>query len=124
MIRRTPVPTSLLGGLLLTGLLSIGAFEPAGAARVARTPVPAPPDTVRTAVPAGRALVYTLPDAVGGRAVGTYRLLRGPALSGVAGRSLTWITRRTAPGAYTVLLEARRPDAPPDTLVVEIDVQQ
>lgn len=123
MIRRV-VPLALLGGLLLTGVLSLGSFEPADAARVARLPLPPPPDTVRASVPAGRALVYTLPDAVGGRTVDTYRLLRGPTLSGVAGRSLTWITRRTAPGTYTVLLEARRPDAPSDTLVVQIDVQQ
>lgn len=106
----------------MTGTGPSQMVEPAAAARVAR-PSLSVADTVRTSVPAGRVLVYTLPDEVDGEAVGSYRLLRGPALSGVAGRSLTWITRRTAPGAYNVLLEARRPNASSDTLVVRIDVQ-
>jgi hypothetical protein len=51
-------------------------------------------------------------------------VLQGPALSGVAGRSFTWVPQDTAPGTYTALLHAQHPDAEPDTLVVQINLTQ
>jgi hypothetical protein len=47
-------------------------------------------------------------------------MLRGPALAGVAGRSLTWIPKGAGPGPHDLHLKARRPDAAPDTIVVRI----
>jgi len=97
---------------------SVG-VEPIKAEWVAR---PAP-DTVRASVPAGETLILPLPSVANERDVTEYRMARGPALSGVAGRSFTWITRGTEAGTYDVLLQARHPETAPDTLVVRVDVQ-
>ncbi|MFO8100409.1 MAG: hypothetical protein R6T83_12410 [Salinibacter sp.] len=123
---RRIVGTAALGiGLLLLGVghptPSHGPLEPADKARVARAT--GAPDTLTATVGAGDALILSLPDATRGTTVASYRMLRGPALSGVAGRSLTWITRDVAPGTYTLLLQARRPGADPDTMVVRVEVQ-
>ena len=120
------VATAALGiGLCLLGAApsgpAPGTVEPVAAPWVAQTVLP--PDTLEARVVAGETLIRTLPDAASGSPVASYRMLRGPALSGVAGRSLTWITRDIAPGTYTLRLQARRPDASPDTLVVRVDVQ-
>jgi hypothetical protein len=96
--------------------------EPVTAPRVAAAGA-LPPDTLRTTVAAGAPLIQPLPDALNGASVARYALLRGPSLSGVAGRSLTWITRETAPGTYDLRLRADRADAAPDTLVVRVEVQ-
>lgn len=82
-----------------------------------------PPDTVRTSVSAGAPLIQSLPAEVNGSPVARYAVLRGPSLCGVAGRSLTWITRGTAPGTYDLRLRATRAGARPDTLVIRVEVQ-
>jgi hypothetical protein len=92
--------------------------EPAAASRVAQPP--APPDTLQAEATTGPPLILSLPAELGEAPVSRYTLLRGPALSGVAGRSFTWIPTDAAPGTYTAHLQARRPDAAPDTLVVEV----
>jgi len=118
-----PVP-SLIAILLLLGMASgpASSVEPAKSAWVAEIGA-LPPDTVRTSIPAGTPLIQTLPSDLNERPVTRYTLLRGPALSGVAGRSLTWITRGVSPGTYDLRLRAARPDAAADTLVVRVDVQ-
>ncbi len=83
---------------------------------------PSLPDTLEARVVAGETLIHTLPGGDENGAA-SYRMLRGPALSGVAGRSLTWITRGVAPGTYRLRLQAQRPDAAPDTLVLRVEVQ-
>lgn len=125
MPRRRFGAAALLVGLLLFGAAappsSLGALEPAATPWVAqRSP---PPDTLRATVPAGEALILSLPDATGGTTVASYRMLRGPALSGVAGRSLTWITNNVSPGRYDLRVQARRPGAPSDTLIVRVEVE-
>ena len=114
--------------VLAAGLLGATGFqagppsvplEPSGNARVASAP-PHPPDTVRASADAGTPLVLPLPKSLNGRPVARYALLRGPALSGVAGRSFTWIPEGAAPGVHRALLRAESGDAPPDTLVVQI----
>jgi hypothetical protein len=115
---------SLTAALLLIGMApgSLSSVEPAKSSWVAEILSP-PPDTVRASVPAGTPLIRSLPSDLNGRPVARYTLLRGPALSGVAGRSLTWITRSVSPGTYDLRLRAAHPDAAPDTLVVRVDVQ-
>jgi hypothetical protein len=121
VVRRAPLLTAVL---LLFGMAAgaTSSVEPANSSWVAETPSPAP-DTVRSSVAAGTPLIRTLPAEVNGTPVARYTLLRGPALSGVAGRSLTWITRGVSPDTYDVRLRATRPDAAPDTLVVRVEVQ-
>lgn len=108
--------------LLLSTMATAGpsALEPAIPPRVA---VATPPDTLRASVAAGTPLVRALPPSLNGTPVGRYSILTGPALSGTAGYSFTWITRGTAPGTYTIPLRATHADAPPDTLVVRVELQ-
>ncbi|MFB6098264.1 MAG: hypothetical protein ABEK84_03975 [Salinibacter sp.] len=68
-------------------------------------------------------VIHTLPAELNGHPVEHYTLLRGPALSGVAGRSFTWIPQGADPGTHEALLQAHAPNAPPDTLVLRIDLQ-
>lgn len=114
--------------VLAAGLLGVMGFEagpsstslePAGNLRIASALLQ-PPDTVRTSTNADTPLLLTLPESLNGRSVARYALLRGPALSGVAGRSFTWIPKGAAPGVHHALLRADSGDAPPDTLVVQI----
>jgi hypothetical protein len=121
-------PLFAVGTLLLFLLLGpepdplgTGLFEPALAPRVAAHR--AAPDTLRTTATPGTPLILPLPETLRDAPVTRYTVRRGPALSGVAGRSFTWIPRGTAPGTYDVLLHAHHPDARPDTLVVRIDLQ-
>lgn len=81
------------------------------------------PDTLQASATTGTPLILSLPAEVNDRPVTRYRPLQAPALSGVAGRSLTWILRDVEPGTYALTLQARRPNADPDTLVVQVDVQ-
>jgi hypothetical protein len=110
----------LLVVLLVAGAGGPSALEPATAARVAGT---APPDTIRASVAAGTPLVRSLPSSLSGAPVARYAILNGPALSGTAGYSFTWITRGTPPGTYAIPLRATHADAPPDTLVVRVELQ-
>jgi hypothetical protein len=86
-------------------------------------PLPSPPDTLRSSTTPGTPLIRSLPAELNGAAVSRYVLLEGPALSGVAGRSFTWIPTDAEPNTYDVRLQARHPDAPADTLLLQIDVQ-
>ena len=120
-----------LAGLLLalplfglsgnTDVTSPGSFEPTTGPRVAQTSL-ALPDTLRTSAEPGTPLILPLPTEANGRPVERYSLLRGPALSGVAGRSFTWIPQGAEPGMHEVLLRTHAPNAPPDTLVLRIDL--
>jgi len=114
----------LTAALLLLGMVPgpVSSVEPAKSSWVAEITSP-PPDTVRASVPAGTPLIRSLPSDLNGRPVARYTLLRGPALIGVADRSITWITRSVSPGTYDVRLRAAHPDAAPDTLVLRIEVE-
>ena len=109
----------LLGVVGNGGVTSPAPFEPTSGPRVA--PVLSP-DTLRTSAEPGTPLILTLPSELDGRSVEHYTLLRGPALSGVAGRSFTWIPGGADPGVHEALLRPHAPDAPPDTLVLRIDL--
>jgi hypothetical protein len=109
----------LLGGAGHEGASSSAFLQPESAPWVAPGPRSVP-DTVRTATRTGTPLTLSLPDALDGHSVARYSLLRGPALSGVAGRSFTWIPEGTAPGVHHALLRAESTNTSPDTLVVQI----
>ena len=110
----------LLGVAGNGGVTSSAPFEPTSGPRVALV---LPPDTLRTSAEPGTPLILTLPPELDGRSVDRYTLLRGPALSGVAGRSFTWIPEGADPGVHEALLRTRTADAPSDTLVLRIDLQ-
>ena len=78
-------------------------------------------DTYR--VEAGRALILALPDALAGRPVAAYAVVRAPALSMVEDRSFVWRTRPQEAGTYRILLEAAFSDTPPDTLALDVIVE-
>jgi hypothetical protein len=82
-----------------------------------------PPDTLRRSVEAGTSLILALPEALNGAPVSQYAMLRGPKLSGVAGRSLAWPTRPGDAGTHAILLRALHRGTPTDTLVVEVSVE-
>jgi len=82
-----------------------------------------PPDTLRASAEPDTPLILTLPAELNGRPVGRYSILRGPALSGVAGRSFTWIPKGAEPGLHEALLRTHGPHAMADTLVIRIDLQ-
>lgn len=97
-------------------------FEPTIGPRVAPAVAPVP-DTLRTQAEPATPLILSLPAEVNGQSIDRYLLLQGPALSGVAGRSFTWVPQGSDPGTYDALLQMQIPDAPPDTLVLRIDLQ-
>jgi len=103
------------------GVALSGSREPATGPWIA--PTTAPPETLCTTAGSETPLVLSLPAEVDGQPVKRYTLLRGPALSGVAGRSFTWIPHDTNLGTHEALLQTQSPDAPPDTLVLWIDLQ-
>jgi len=55
--------------------------------------------------------------------VSRYELIRGPALSSVAGRSLLWVTRPDDTGRHQIDLVAEADGYPVDTVRVEISVE-
>lgn len=83
----------------------------------------AAPDTIRASGRVGLPLILSLPARLADNPVTRYTTLQGPALSGVAGRSFTWITKDARPGTSDVHLKAHHPDAPPDTLVLRIRLE-
>lgn len=103
------------------------ALEPAASGRVAPAAfAPAvPPDSLTRRAAPGDVLVVPLPDALAGRAVAAYAVVRAPSLSWAVGRSFFWRVPRDADGAYRVLLAATPADttAPPDTLLLRVDVR-
>ncbi len=117
-----------LGSALTLGLLLFGTapelprgVEPPQRHRVADTST-APLDTLTVSGSAGTPLVRTLPEEVDGTTVVRYVVIDGPALSGAAGRSFTWIPRNAAPGTYDIRLQATHPDTTPDTLLLQVDL--
>ena len=113
---------ALLGGMGYGDAPFPGSLEPITAPRVA-LPLAAPPDTLRTSAEPGRPLILTLPAELRGQSVERYSLLQGPALSGVAGRSFTWIPQGAEPGMHEALFRIHTPEAPADTLVLRIELQ-
>lgn len=124
LTQRVAGPLGLVGLLILGATLPSTPFQPTIAPRVATAPsTPQAPDTLRASTEPETPLILSLPASVENRSVAEYRLLRGPALSGVAGRSFTWIPHGADPGRYEAVLRAHHPNPPPDTLVVRIDLQ-
>lgn len=82
----------------------------------------APHDTLTSQVPADAPLVRPLPKKVNGATATRYRVLNGPALSGVAGHSFAWIPRDASPGTYSIRLRVDHPNAAPDTLLLQVNV--
>jgi len=122
MLLRWTAPLVLAGPLLLfagtmTPIPSEGGGSPGARLQYVRA------DTVRATVTAGETLILPLPTTVDSRTVTEYRMIRGPALSGVAGRSVTWITQNPSPGRHDIHLRALHSNAGSDTLVVRVDVQ-
>ncbi|PQJ34013.1 hypothetical protein BSZ35_04745 [Salinibacter sp. 10B] len=107
-------------GLFLLGTTGPSSVEPAGEARVATT---RPPDTIASTASTDTPVLVSLPARVQDAPVTQYTILNGPALSGVAGRSLTWITQGVDPGTYDIVLRATHPELSPDTLVVRVTLQ-
>lgn len=119
---------ALVTALLLLGLTQmvprLSASKPSAGPRVAAAePVPLPPDTLRLSTTAGTPLIRSLPAQLNEAPVSRYGILAGPTLSGVAGRSFTWIPTDAEPGTYDVRLQAQHPDAPADTLVLQITLE-
>ena len=124
LVQRAAVPLLALGLMSLGGnadVTSVGSFEPTNEPRVAAT-LESPPDTLRASAEPGTPLLLTLPAELDGNSIDRYSLLRGPALSGVAGRSFAWIPEGTEPGTHEALLRPHAPDMPADTLVLRIDL--
>lgn len=122
---RVVLPLLAVGLLGLAGngdVTSPDASESINGARLTPSIAP-PPETLRTAADTKTPLILALPSTVNGHSVTRYTLLQGPSLSGVAGRSFTWIPQGTDPGTHEALLQTKSPDAPPDTLVLRIDLQ-
>jgi hypothetical protein len=113
---------ALLGTTGNRDVTSPDSFEPTIGPRVAQISVPLP-ETLRVEAGPDPPLILSLPAEVNGRSVDRYRLLQGPALSGVAGRSFTWLPQDADPGPHEALLRTHAPDAPADTLVLRIDLQ-
>lgn len=120
MLRLSAVALVASLGLLLLGTTGLSPVEPTAADRVATRP---PPDTVQASVEAGAPLIFSLPTEVGDAPVTKYAMLDGPSLSGVAGRSFTWIPHGTAAGSYDIMLRATHAEAAADTLVVRVTIQ-
>lgn len=119
------VPLLALTLLGLEGNAPVESFEPTIRPGVAQTTAPGSPspDTLRTPAEPNTPLILSLPAELNGHAVERYTLLEGPSLSGVAGRSFTWIPQGADPGTHEALLQTHTPDASPDTLVVQINLQ-
>ncbi len=121
-MRRALLFCVLAGCVLAADLLSPQDL-PAGRWATPPTPAPSVADTLDLAVPAGETLVADLPDALGGRAVAEYRIVRAPALSWVVGRSFFWQTRAEDAGRHRLFYEARFQTDPPDTVAVFVTVE-
>jgi hypothetical protein len=124
LVYRVALPLLLLGLLGLwgnRGVTSLKSLKPPTDPWAAHSRA-ASPDTLRASAEPGTPFILTLPAELNGRSVERYSLLRGPALSGVAGRSFTWIPQGAEPGMHEVLLRGHAPDAPADTLLLRIDL--
>jgi len=129
-MRGTPMRHKMLLTLISSavGVLILGfTVKPADAIRPGpERPLPravADRDTLRQTVQAGESLILTLPEQVNDRLVSRYELIRGPALSSVAGRSLLWVTRPDDTGRHQIDLVAEADGSPVDTVRVEVSVE-
>ncbi|WP_457651282.1 hypothetical protein [Rhodocaloribacter sp.] len=84
---------------------------------------PARADTLRPTVRAGETLILALPDSLDARPVAAYAVVRAPALSWLVDRSFLWRTRPGDAGTHRFLFEAAFAEAPPETLVVRVNVE-
>jgi hypothetical protein len=101
-----------------------GVARPSPGAPDRRSRVRAPAaDTLQRDVQAGETIIVALPASLDAGPVDRYRLLQGPALSGVADRSFAWVTNAVDPGTYDVRLAAETDAAAPDTLVLRVTVR-
>lgn len=124
LLDRTALLLLALGLLGLAGNGDVpppGSFEHTTGPRVAPD-ISAPPDTLHASAERNTPLILSLPSSLENRAVQRYTLLRGPALSGVAGRSFAWIPQGAETGPHEALVQAHHRNAPPDTLVLRIDL--
>lgn len=118
-----PLGTCMAALLVLGGTLSrsdSSLFNPRPAARVAASPPST--DTIQASTTTGTPLIRPLPAQLNDAPVSRYTLVEAPALTGVAGRSFTWIPEGSKPGTYDVRLRAQHPDAAADTLVLRIEL--
>lgn len=121
-------PVVLTSGLLLVLFLGISGLEVTIADESPGLPSGAPvtsavPDTVTASTPQDTPLILSLPGRLQDRPVTHYKVLRGPALCGVAGHSFTWIPRGAQNPPYYATLQAMHPNPPSDTLVVRMDIE-
>ena len=108
---------SACASLVVAAVFGLSFVEPTTGRRVA------PPDTLRRSASAGEPLIVALPPRLGENDVDRYVLLEGPALSGVADRSFTWITRPDDSGTHDVLFRPQPNPLPGDTLVLRVEIE-
>jgi len=108
---------SACASLLVAAALGLSFVEPTTGRRVA------PPDTLRRSAPAGEPLIVSLPSTLSGNDVDRYVLMRGPALSGVADRSFTWIPHPSDAGTHDILFRPQPNPLPGDTLVLRVTIE-
>lgn len=89
-----------------------------------RSSVAPPIDTLYPTVDTGEPLILSLPSELDDSPVSQYSLIRGPSLSGVAHHSFTWMTDSVDPDTYEVMLQANHPETSPDTLLLQVEVQE
>jgi hypothetical protein len=114
------VPLFALAVLAVQGHAGSHAINPHSPPRVAPS---ATTDTLRPTVDAGQPLILALPAERDSVRINRYRLIRGPALSGVVGRSFAWVTQPADAGRATVLLRPVGRSPLPDTLALVITVR-
>jgi|GEM_PF-6604608 len=83
------------------------------------------PDTLKRTVRAGEVLILALPDSLDAKRVLSYHILRAPALSWLVDHSFFWRTMLPDTSRHRILIGINRtPGAPPDTLILEVDVKR
>lgn len=96
-------------------------FVPAAHHRVANIG-PTAPDTLRYQVTAGTVFITDLPPSLDAGPVESYAIIRAPSMSWLVDRSFFWRTATADAGTHSIRLRAEAANAPPDTLVLQIDV--
>ena len=79
-------------------------------------------DSLQYTTQAGEVLIIDLPGEPGTENLVRYALLRAPTLSWLVGDSFFWRTREKDAGLHELLFRATYSNAPPDTLVLQVDV--
>ncbi|NND71371.1 MAG: hypothetical protein HKN43_07310 [Rhodothermales bacterium] len=62
-------------------------------------------DTLFMEIMGGETLIFSLPDSLSNEAVDTWKVVRSPALSRLAGRSFVWKTRKADKGQHSLTFE-------------------